>query len=117
MLRSSKFSESEKLREPLSRTMRSSAIRAPDPSHYQTAKAIHSAVRGGANVGIPTVVYYLVALAIALPTVSFFAMHARMLDRQEVLSRNFAVRFALLSRPALFSRVSRFVWLLFVDTI
>ena len=34
----------------------------------------------------------LMLVAVALPAVSFFAMHARMLDRQEVLSNNYAVR-------------------------
>ena len=34
----------------------------------------------------------LMVVAVALPAVSFFAMHARMLDRQEVLSNNYAVR-------------------------
>jgi hypothetical protein len=67
------------------RSMRTSALLAPDPGNPQR-------VRGGGGLGVPTLVYCLIAFAIALPTLSFFAMHARMLDRQEVLSRNFAVR-------------------------
>ena len=67
--------------------MRTSALLASDPG--AGASRVRSS---GGSVGIPAVVYYLMALCIALPTLSFFAMHSRMLDRQEVLSRNFAVR-------------------------
>ena len=67
------------------RTMRTSALLASDPGAGQ------SRVRSSSSITIPTAVYCLVAFAIALPTLSFFAMHARMLDRQDVLSRNFAV--------------------------
>ena len=67
--------------------MRTSALLTSDPGAGATR--VRSS---GGSVGIPTVVYYLMALCIALPTLSFFAMHSRMLDRQEVLSRNFAVR-------------------------
>lgn len=66
-------------------SMRTSALLASDPSAGQ------SRVRSS-SPGVPTVIYGLVAFAIVLPTLSFFAMHARMLDRQEILSRNFAVR-------------------------
>ena len=50
-------------------------------------------VESGLNDGIALpVILVLMAVAVALPAVSFFAMHARMLDRQEVLSNNYAVR-------------------------
>ena len=69
-----------------------------DPSSYHTSSSIQGALRGaqqsGGSVGSgpPGLLLVLMVVAVALPAVSFFAMHARMLDRQEVLSNNYAVR-------------------------
>ena len=71
-----------------------------DPSSHYTSSSIQGALRGGAQqsgssavgTGPPGLLLVLMLVAVALPAVSFFAMHARMLDRQEVLSNNYAVR-------------------------
>ena len=70
-----------------------------DPSSHYTSSSIQGALRGVPNnpgssavgTGPPGLLLVLMLVAVALPAVSFFAMHARMLDRQEVLS-NYAVR-------------------------
>ena len=70
-----------------------------DPSSHYTSSSIQGALRGAqqsgssaAGTGPPGLLLVLMLVAVALPAVSFFAMHARMLDRQEVLSNNYAVR-------------------------
>ena len=65
-----------------------------DPATYHTSKSIANAMRGGGGSGpsIPATLLVLIALAVALPALSFFAMHARVLDHQQTLTENYAVR-------------------------
>ena len=75
------------------------AIGADSTLHPTYLELNSGALRGGAQIiwlsagtGPPGLLLVLMLVAAALPAVSFFAMHARMLDRQEVLSNNYAVR-------------------------
>ena len=66
-----------------------------DPATYHTSKSIANAMRGGgagSGPSIPATLLVLIALAVALPALSFFAMHARVLDHQQTLTENYAVR-------------------------
>ena len=67
-----------------------------DPATYHTSKSIANAMRGGGagsgQTSIPATLLVLIALAVALPALSFFAMHARVLDHQQTLTENYAVR-------------------------
>jgi hypothetical protein len=66
-----------------------------DPATYHTSKSIANAMRGegaGSGASIPATLLVLIALAVALPALSFFAMHARVLDHQQTLTENYAVR-------------------------
>ena len=66
-----------------------------DPATYHTSKSIANAMRGGgagSGPSVPATLLVLIALAVALPALSFFAMHARVLDHQQTLTENYAVR-------------------------
>ena len=65
-----------------------------DPATYHTSKSIANAMRGGGagSASIPATLLVLIALAVALPALSFFARHARVLDHQQTLTENYAVR-------------------------